>query len=336
MTQKSAILLYGFLRTYKTAAKSLLNKVAIPNNADIFLFTYDNEGLSITNGNEDLHKTKRKYGALQDSLGNFVTEKILRDTYGDRLKSFSLQKEEDFKEKFKIDSLNIYSPYFPIERFYSLYFNITGVTKLLLNYEKNNDILYDNIILARPDLNFYSQINLNDYDLNNINIANYGGNINESGKNEAYYCCYYKNVKRCEYIPFKEVIFSDQLIISQRENLIKLATLYDKLNEYNKYGLPVCHPETILYYHLCLSQNLKVQTNNIKYEILRNNYIEKTNEIINYSINNNDKYKNKVQNDIKNIKIGVSSLFNLPLNLIKATLKRGKNPNEIRCNNTNI
>lgn len=321
--KKTAILLYGFLRTYKVTAKSLINNVAIPNNADIFLFTYDNEGISKINANEDINLTKIKYGALQDTMGEKVTEDILKKVYGDRLKSFSLQKQEIFYEKFKKDSFGVFSPFFPIERFFSLYFNISGVVKLLLEYEKNNKITYDNIILARPDLNFYTQIKLEDYNLNQINIASYGGNINPTGKNDTYYCCYYKNVERAEYIPFHEVVFSDQLIISNRENMVKLETLYDKLKAYNTYSLPVCHPETILYYHLCMTQNLKVRINDIKYEILRNNYVDKTNELANFKPSKKNKYKIKLKDDISSIKNGLKSLRSLPINFIKYLL-RGK------------
>jgi len=323
---KTAIVLYGFMRTFKITANSLLKNIAVPNDADIFIFSYTNEGVSILNKNEDINTQKLQNGTMQDLDGSFINEKILKEIYGERLKKCLLKVYSEHMEKFKLDSKNIYSPILPIERVFSLYFNITGATKLLIDYEIETVIKYDVIILARPDLNFYSQIKIEDYNLDKINIANYGGNINPIGKNEAYHCCFYKNVKRAEYIPFREIIFSDQLIISKRKNMIKLVKLYEKLNEYDTYGLPVCHPETILYYHLCMSEGLNVQTNDIKYEILRNNYIEKTNEIMNLQTNRTiktNKYKNKLKNDLLNIKQGFKSLGNLPFNFIKYIFKKG-------------
>ncbi len=321
---KTAIILYGFLRTFKITAKSLLEKVAKPNNADIFIFSYENEGISIIKGVDDINKQKVQLGAKQDLEGDIITESILKNVYGDSLKKCSLQNYSEYTAKFIKDSKNIYSPTFPIERFFSLYFNITGVAKLLVDYENETGIKYDNIILTRPDLNFYSEIKLDDIDLDYLNIADYGGNIQAKDENELYYSCYYKNVERMEYIPYHSIAFSDQLIISKAENLRKLNSLYDNLQTYETYGLPVCHPETVLYYHLGLTQNLGVKTNDIKYEILRNNYMNAENEFTVKSNTNNskkEKYKLKVKQDLINIGCGIKSIFGIVINIIKYFVK---------------
>lgn len=321
-TKKTAILLYGYTRTYKTTAKSLLKNVAEPNDADIFVYCWDNEGVSNvkTNANTfEINNYKNKMSCKEDSQGKEVTTKTLENVYGERLKKCSIQKYDN--TKFKNDSEGVPSPILPIERMFSLYYNITGVMKLLIKYEQENNIRYDNIILARPDLEFYSKIDLKNYNLNLLNIANYGGNINPNGKNELYYTCYYKNVERVEYIPSNEIAFSDQLIISKHENLEKLCNLYDMLKEYNQRNVPVCHPETVLYYHLALLQNIEVATNNIKYEILRNNFSRSENSFsllkTNKTPSKTEKYKNKIKQNLKEFIFGLKAIIGIFINLIK-------------------
>jgi len=327
MSTKTAILLYGYTRTYKTTGKSLLQKVAEPNNADIFIFCWDNAGVSNVIGNAnavEINHYKKEQSKEEDNQGEIVTFECLKNVYKDKLKRVSIQKYND--TKFITDSKGVLSPILPIERIYSLYFNITGVMNLLLDYEKETGEQYDKIILARPDLQFYSAINLNDFDINYLNIANYGGNINPNGKSELYFTCYYKNVERNEYIPCNEIAFSDQLIISSHKNMENLCNLYDMLAEYNNRKLPVCHPETVLYYHLALQQNLKVKTNDIKYEILRTNFskAENTFTLSNNNLvkntNKKEKYKNKIITNIKDITLGIKSIFKILVNIIKYSI----------------
>lgn len=197
--------------------------------------------------------------------------------------------------------------------------------KLLLEYEQQNNIKYDNIILTRPDLIFYSEIDISKYDLNCLNIPQYGGNVNHE-KKEINYVCHYKNVPRLEFIPSATIPFTDILIISKAENMRKLSSLYDNLIAYNEYGLPLCHPESIMYYHLGFTQNLQVSTHDIKYEVLRNNYREKENGIfLKFPVPpESNKYKIKLQKDVENIRKGFKSLLGIGLNFIKYKIKKKK------------
>lgn len=76
------------------------------------------------------------------------------------------------------------------------------------------------------------------------------------------------------------MVFSDQFIYSSFDNIIKLLTLYENLSFYNKIGVPVCHPETVLYYHLSLSNKIPVNTIDIVYEILRSTTVKVSNELL--------------------------------------------------------
>lgn len=324
--EKNAVLLYGFMRTYKNTAKSLLENIIIPNNASLFICTYSNEGVSNLSQDKDINQTKAKHAKQQDLQGNVVTKSSLKEIYGDYLKD-SYIKEYNI-DKFVQDSKNIFSPIFPIERFFSLYCNISDVVKLLIDWEEKNNIKFDNLIVTRPDLCFYSKLDLSRMDMDFLNIANNGGNVNPTSHSELYYACYYKNVERHEYIPFHTIPFSDQLIISRRKNLIKLSNLYDKLHDYDEIGIPLCHPETVLYYHLGLSQNLNVKINQLYYEILRSDFIKIDNEITHVfqkqnhvQLTVNNKYKEKIIRDLRDIKAGTKATIRLIPNIIKYFIK---------------
>ena len=113
---KTAILLYGYMRTYKTTSASFLDKVARPNDADVFVFTYSNEGVSKLDPNLDI-------------------------------------------------------------RIFSLYYNINEAIKLLSKYEKTHNIRYEKVLITRPDLLFYSEIDFNSLDPDLVYVPSYGGNI---------------------------------------------------------------------------------------------------------------------------------------------------------------
>lgn len=266
---KTAVILYGFMRTYYTTASSLIKNVLAPNNADLFICSYDIEGESSAANVMDINRYKIQAAAKEDNKGNPVTSDTLKQVYGLYLKAYVINKNE--QRKYIEASQNFYHTDYPLYRFFSLYDNISQACKLLNNYVKKTKIKYDAVILARPDLAFYSKIDVRSLDLAQLNIAQYGGNIKFTEPNELYYITGYRNIERSEYIPWHDVPFSDQLIISSYDNMKCLESLYSNLSAYESYGVPVCHPETCVYYHLGYRQNLTVKTNRILYEIIRNN-----------------------------------------------------------------
>lgn len=281
--KKVAVLLYGYARTYKITANSLIEKVLEPNKADLFVHCYDNEGVSLCcDGNiASLTEHKIRYSRREDRMGKKVTPQSLEKAYGVYLKAKKIISYNSGYFKGLTKGMAQVSPY-PLERFFSLYFNISEAFKLLEDYMREQGTQYDVVILARPDLHFYSNINVSEYDLNCLNIPQYGGNIKYNGINDLYYVTSYKNVQRMEYIPWHDVPFSDQLIISSYDNMRDSITLFEHLQEYSDFGVPVCHPETCIYYHLAYRKNLQVKTIRILYEILRNNFVDQINGSIAY------------------------------------------------------
>lgn len=321
---KCAVLLYGYMRTYQTTAPALIKNILKPNQADLFIYTNKIAGISaVPLHTSDINTIKRKFGEQQDQCGDQVTAKSLQQAYGTYLKDYritSFLKEKFIKDSQKATKL---PNGIPIERVYSLYYNINQVMDLFLKYCKKNGTEYDTVILARPDLMFYSYIDTKKLDLTKLNISSIGGNLEIEGRTPVYYAAGYKNVERAEYIPWETVAFSDQFIISSFVNMKKLADLYKSLPLYDSYGLPTFHPETIMYYHLGYSQNKEVILNNFQYEILRSNFIAKENSFtrqcnnIQIAQTKYHKYKDKTNNDIRNIKKGFESIFKLPMHFIK-------------------
>ena len=172
---KTAILLYGYMRTYKKTSHSLLDKIVKLNCADVFVFTYSNEGVSKIDPNLDINVSKNINAAEQDKQGEKVTEDLLKQVYGESLVSCKI---EDYDpSKFKSDSANVFSPILPIDRIFSLYYNINKVVNLLSDYEKAHNMKYENVLITRPDLLFYSEIDLTLLDNKDVYVPTYGGNI---------------------------------------------------------------------------------------------------------------------------------------------------------------
>lgn len=324
--KKVAVVLYGFCRTYKDTAKSLIKNILKPNNADLFIFTYDNSGVSILSNSEDINRQKAQLGNQQDKMGDVIDKNVLKDVYGEYLKDCKINKYNP--EKFKKDSDGIYSPFFPIERFYSLYWNISGAINLLNDYVKKTKTEYDVVVLARPDLMFFDVVDIKNMETKAINIPSYGGNINCFEQPNPYYAMFYENIERAEQIPWHQVIFTDQFLISSFENMTNLSELYSCLSKYDSYGLPVCHPETVLYYHLAYNKNISVITNNIRYKILRNNFVQKTNELLllklekQTKISKTVKYRTKAKDELRNLYKGIFSIYRFPVSAVKYLIYR--------------
>lgn len=332
---KTAVLLYGYLRTYKVTKEALFKNLIEPNNADIFIYTYDVEGVSaLPLSTDNIDKEKTRHGKVQDMQGDDVTLDVLNKTYGKVIKKAKIVHYDP--QKYIDDTANIPSPCTPSYRIYSLYNSITEVTKLLVDYVNETGAQYDAVVLFRPDLQLYTKVEIDKLDLRALNIPFVGGNLKIIGKNSLYYVAGYKNVKNAEYIPHEGVPFSDQFIISSYDNMKPLSTLYTKLYEYYTEDFPTYHAESTLYYHLGFKHNLHISVQPFFYEILRNNYIETDNSFLckslqsnSYKIDKNDckekkmkqkKYKIKTYNDLFSILNGFKSFLIIPIHFAKYTL----------------
>lgn len=276
---KVAVIIRGFMRTFEVTKKSLIKNVLAPNNADLFVYTYDvcgNSSIPLSANTTiklNEYKFTDEYGK-QDGFGESITEEALRRAYGNYLKCFWIVKNDAyFKSKIAEDTKNVQKIDFDTNRIYSAYYTTTQAIKKFDLWCKEHGCHYDAVILMRPDLHIYSKVLVNNMCMKEINVPDNGGNINICGKTEIYEVLSYKNVERCEYIPYKEKYFTDQFLISSYENIIRLKSFYDSLPKYERRGFPTAHPESVMFYHMAYLPDVPVKLQHIHYEILRTNYI---------------------------------------------------------------
>jgi hypothetical protein len=284
---KTAVCLYGFLRTFRVAGSSLLENVVKPNNADLFIFTPNNTGTAMKTNIGLVEKLR-----VDNPAGEYVDEEMVKNVYAEHLKAIKLYsynadlfEREDVAENVKIIG------FVGISRVFSMFYNIKGTLELLENYEKTQGIEYENIILTRPDIAFYSKVDLADVtDLNKINIANGLGEISKYGTKErinspVFFC---KNTHLGILIEANENTFNDQIIIGCRNNIMKIGEIYNNLRDYRENGIPM-NPETLIFYHLHRKYGIEIDSSNDwKYEIFR----EDTKPMMNiYDIEGFNKYK---------------------------------------------
>jgi hypothetical protein len=195
-----------------------------------------------------------------------------------------------------------------------------------IEHARASGLKYDAVMIARPDIAFYTRINTNKMDLALLNVPLTGGNWSMTGRAEHYFAMSYRNAKRAEFIPFHSIVFSDQAIISSFDNMAPLADLYETLGEYDARGVPTCHPETTLYYHLGYSRGIKSRPSGIIHEIIRSDSMAFDNEALADTRTNSDGYnrrkkmRKKIKGDIAAFGRGLAAPFKLADHAIKLVL----------------
>lgn len=250
--KRVAVLLYGLLRDYTKTAGSMLGKVVAPNNASLFYYgpaqtdrpvrgslgTFDEHGFFLSNPKGD-------FEALQSS-----NQASLEATYGNALKRTEIHQipQEHF--------LKISDRIFPREewmfmlsphRLLSMFHNINGAVNLMRRYEDECGYAFDQVIITRPDLAFYTPIKPQ-IRPGEIHIAGGEGfdpnGYQHQGNAPVYF---YKNASEGDYTPAgRHLSFNDQIFVLNRQDLVHFYTVYDDLQELLSNRIPAS-PETIFY-----------------------------------------------------------------------------------------
>lgn len=271
---KTAVLLYGFLRTAEVTSQSLMKNIVESCNADIFYF-----GPNSSDNPKSIHK------GILDSAGfvkinpkNDASEvrggiaQRLGSLYGEKLVSYELHEKvfEDFEAMSSFVDRKQWLFSLNPGRFISMFYNIQGVYSLMEEYERTHNVKYDKVIITRSDLTFYSR-----FDLTNIRdgfvyipdgegFCPHTGNRNK-GLSQV---LPYRNKMTGKMVP-SGVGFNDQVLVFTRETSRPMSNVLECIIQYMKENVPLT-PETLLYFHLVSNSGLRVKyTHKWPYEIVR-------------------------------------------------------------------
>jgi hypothetical protein len=267
-----AVLLYGYLRTYETTCTSFFKHVADYLDADIFYF-----GQEQTDRPTPFNLILDKHGFIKENLKNqmetvktTIDQERIAQIYGKRLKKFRFHGEKP--ERFEAIAATISRDEWLFKtdpsRIFSLMFNMTGAYKLMEEYQRENNIAYDVVIMTRPDLAFYSPLDVKVKD-GEIHISN-GQGFHPS---EGYKWCvnapafFYRNTETGDAIPSGDD-FNDQILVLTKKDAPAFGTLFDDIIGYARMRVPLTS-ETLLYFHFCVKKRLAKVKNNWLYDIFR-------------------------------------------------------------------
>ena len=156
---KVAVCFFGHLRTYKKCYKSAIKNIIEPNNADVFMHTWD----TLEAKTETWHKLHIK--------NRFISEKEKKQI----IKKYNLKKMVSEPQKFyqgsKQPCMISYQKSRSFDPFRLMYSSMRKSMNLALDYAKKNKFEYDVIVVMRGDLKILSKLDINKYDSNIINYC---------------------------------------------------------------------------------------------------------------------------------------------------------------------
>ncbi|SIQ13951.1 hypothetical protein SAMN05880558_102126 [Aeromonas sp. RU39B] len=273
--KRTAILLYGYVRTISVTSQTLLKHLAEYNDADIFYFGpactdvpgLDHSGILDSRGFIKINP--KNTTKIKDNIN---IPDLLTKCYGSRLKSFSMhtKSSHDFAEQLRFIDRNEWLFKLDPSRFISMFYNMQGAYHVMKEYEEKTGTVYDNVILTRPDLSFYQPIDAKKikhgvvYIPSGVGICKLGG-YKQVGISEV---LFYVNREKGTCIE-RGNNFNDQVLAFDRSIASSLNKLVDECVEYIKDRVPLT-PETILYYHFNVINGFAIkQCPSWFYEIVR-------------------------------------------------------------------
>lgn len=144
-----AVLLYGHLRNFKECAPSLKSKVIEPYNADVFVHTWD-----VT---DHTTMTVRQNGVSR-TIVKPVDAEVKKDIdFYYNPKALEIEHQEPYDKGVVIETeKSRFSTVGPHYQFYTL----RKANELRKQYERDNNIKYDCVLVTRPDVMFLSDFEI--------------------------------------------------------------------------------------------------------------------------------------------------------------------------------
>lgn len=156
---KIAVLLHGHLRNFEECADYLNNNLLSHYDCDVFIHTWD----ALDHNSETWHEQRIEASVVDKKLEEIITTKY-------HPKGLIIEHQEKYPFEKSITGLR----YVPELRFssaipYFMFYSTEKANKLRLEYEKQEGISYDYIVVTRPDVRLKRYFNIGYY-LNEANI----------------------------------------------------------------------------------------------------------------------------------------------------------------------
>jgi hypothetical protein len=208
-------MLYGFCRTLDQVLGSLKQNVIEPYNMDVYIST---PNTFFGNLDNDPHNSRGNPSQL-------TNEWLQYNLYGN-LKSVNIEPHNIGHYKNEVHRMQLPEQNFMgAKTFRSLNMmdNVRKVINLRQVYERNNNIKYDAVILARPDLIYAKKVELNELDLNKV----------------------WHSVSHAAPIYSTSLLMGDHFIFGKPENIDLFMKLYDEIANLYRSGV-IINNETLL------------------------------------------------------------------------------------------
>ena len=245
---KTAIIFYGFFRTFEYCYDSMLEHVIYPLNCDVFF-----------------NSPKNIYLSEEDAKGqnNLVVPKI-NDIIGSRLKHYEIRDYDYDFYKYKIQQAGI-----PEANDFTKQINPRVLSQLhsfqssintFNNFVNAHHIKYDLVIMCRTDMKFYKQFNIKSLDRSKLNCPLHflvdfdNEEIKKFSDEEKKRLTCRTRTHGASVHGFNRWL-NDNILVASQNLMLNFNNVYDKAIYYHKMNGVCFNNETILGYHM-LSNNM--------------------------------------------------------------------------------
>jgi hypothetical protein len=204
---KIAICLSGMMRNFENTYPRFKKHIIDAHNPDIFFCGYPNK--------QDINYCKEKL------INLYNPKKYILRSYNDEIRKNICSNEKKYESHKRPETV--------INNYISQIYNIKLSDQLRIEYEKENNFIYDVVVRSRIDVYYFKS-----FEENELKMANCGEVLIPD---------------EWDFKIVNNICVSDSFAMSNSKNMELYSSLYDCFDNYYENGITL-HPETMLGYHL--------------------------------------------------------------------------------------
>lgn len=243
---KTAVIFFGFFRTFEQTKQSFKDHIMDPLDADIYFST-----------------PKTLFHDTDIPVGSDVI-----DFFGNNLKSYELIDYDINKYKDFVIQNNIPERNYAGTLAYHIASQCNGrslSTQVFQKYINENKIEYDLVILTRPDLKYHTKFDCNKVDYDKINCPSHYWDFGRLWNPDPH----------TNRPPQISKGLGDIVLAGSQKNMLVYASMYDNIAKYSKEGMEFLS-ECLVPYHLIKNNIDWCGQDIIQFEIIRPIELERT------------------------------------------------------------